>query len=283
MIGVLFLFLFLSITDTLDHFIFTYNEKDRVNAQSVIKYAEPAFLRICSEFQYTPSKPISIYLVSTHSEFKELAKDGFPDWGAGCAYPARSLIILKSPRLVKKNVIFQTLVAHEISHCVLGDMLKGIWIPRWFDEGIAMYESHEWQFGEGFILSWANFTNSIIPLSQIERVFPQKLSEARLAYVESFSTISFIIQEFGREALLETIKFMKETISFDLACKKALGLSKKDFEIEWLKWAKRNHSGFVVLLKDFFPYMIILIIFFIVVFFTLIQRKSKFSSKHPQI
>ena len=41
--------------------------------------------------------PVTIYVASTGDEFRALTYGGVPDWGAGCAFPDRGVIVLKNP------------------------------------------------------------------------------------------------------------------------------------------------------------------------------------------
>jgi len=311
LVGKLLFFLFLLYKATPNFTIF-YEPQDTRTAQEILKFAETEFPRISKDLgmesqpvimsdpelvsgEESPTK-INIHLLSSTSEIKKINE--FPDWGIGCAIPNKHTIILKSPRIVKYPVNLKTLVAHEISHIVLGNITQ-IKIPKWFDEGVAMFESCEWELGESIWLSWATFTHSILPLSSIELYFPDDSKKAKLAYVESFSTISFIIDQFGEVALYEIIQTLAkgETPSitkhssaegypqnFDQVLEKVLLLNSLDFSNEWKKWVEQKYTGFNVLFNTFFPSGLLLFIFFLAIF--LKKRKIKsdnVKSFEPQI
>jgi hypothetical protein len=247
------------------NFTISYEPQDTKIAKEVLEFAEEEFPRILKDMGVAQGviPRIEIKLVSSISEIQKI--NGFPDWGIGCAIPSKYTILLKSPRIVKYPVDLRTLVAHEISHIVLGN-LSQVKIPRWFDEGIAMYESYEWRIGESMWLSWANFTHSILPLSSIALNFPEESQKAKLAYVESFSTIAFIINQFGEESLKEIIGALKEANSFDEALRRVLGLNRTDFADEWKEWVEHKYTGFNVFFNMFFPGGLLLFIFFLAIF-----------------
>ncbi|MCK4352427.1 hypothetical protein KAW65_03355 [candidate division WOR-3 bacterium] len=273
--GICIFVLFLFYKESPNFTVF-YQPQDEKVAREVIKFAEQELPQIVEDIGLKEKIKIDIYIAFSETEIKKIRN--FPDWGIGCAYPSKRTIILKSPRIVKYPLNLRTLVAHEIAHVVLGNLLKNIPIPKWFDEGMAMYESREWKIGESIGLSWANFTNSLLPLSEIEQNFPYNSKEAKLAYIESFSAIAFIINEFGKESLQEIIKNTKQTNSFNQALTIVLGLNYQDFKNEWEKWVKERYTGFNVLFKTFFPWTLILIIFFIALFLN-IKRKQRYKKK----
>jgi hypothetical protein len=169
------------------------------------------------------------------------------------------------------DVDLKTVTFHEITHIVLGESTNGRKIPRWFDEGMAMYSSSQWRIENEKVLSWAVFTHSLIPLLDIEISFPSDEDSARLAYVEGFSAVSFLIKEFGLDGLQELIRSMRE-YDFKKAMFISLSVPYNEFVKMWSDYAKKSHSGIYLLLYRLFPWGIILLIFFLVVIITYRKR-----------
>jgi hypothetical protein len=258
------------------HFTISYDHADERIAMEIVRFVELDLSRISGDMGLTETLMIDIRIISSEDESKSIR--GFPDWGIGCAMPLEKSIAIRSPRLAAHPVDLRTLVAHEIAHVVLGSKCGNRKIPRWFDEGMAMYESREWRIGESVWLSWANVTHSILPLSSIERSFPEDAGKAKLAYVESFSVISFLIDQFGGECLLEIIESVEELDSFDRAMTKTLGIDSSQFEREWQRWVEQEYGGFSVLLNTFFPMSLLLVIFFAAVILKRRRRKERHES-----
>jgi hypothetical protein len=255
------------------HFTVSYDHADERIALEIVRFVELDLSRISEDIGLTETLMIDIRVISSEDESDSIR--GFPDWGIGCAMPLEKAIAIKSPRLAAHPVDLRTLVAHEIAHVVLGSKCGNVEIPRWFDEGMAMYESGEWKFGESVWLSWANVTHSLLPLSSIGRRFPENAGRAKLAYVESFSVILFLIDQFGRESFLEIIENVGELGSFDRAMQKSLGVSSSEFEREWQEWVEKEYGGFSVVLNTFFPMSLLLVIFFAAVILKRRRRRER--------
>jgi len=271
--GHLLLFIFLLISES-EHFATYYDPVDSRTARGVLNFAEKSYSRMIDDFDYPYKTRIVIYLCSSEQKFKLRTKGKITDWHTGCAYPEDRYIVIKSPRAVKRNIDLESLIAHEIAHVLLGAPLKRS-PPRWFDEGVAMYESREWRFWDQTLLSWANLNRSIIPLSKLEKNFPTNRKKEELAYTESFSAIAFMIERFGKAKLKEIISNLAGGKSFEKAIKASLRISKKKFEKEWKKWVKKRYKGFSMALK-LFPWILFPTIFFIVLFVRLRESKRKF-------
>jgi hypothetical protein len=270
--------LFLSIlflaVQTSDGVHIEYDEIDRSLATEILETVQDALPQISDFIGYVYERDIRIKLVSNVEEFRSLTEAGFPDWGVGFADAKNSLIIICSPRVVKKDIDIRSITRHELAHIVLGGAARGRRLPRWFNEGIAMYCSHEWRFGRERILAIANFTNSLIPLSFIEYTFPSDEKKAEIAYTESFSAVAYIIKNFGEEALRDILKNLTEE-DFPGAMFSALGISYGEFAREWETWTKKTYNWAYFLFSNWFLWIIILVVFFIVSIVSVRSRRNK--------
>jgi hypothetical protein len=270
--GHLLLFIFLFISQS-EHFAIYYDPVDSKTAEQVLTFAEKAYSRMIDDFDYPYKNRIVIYLCSTEQKFKLRTNGKITDWHTGCAYPEDMYIVIKSPRAAKRNIDLQSLIAHEIAHVLLGAPLKRS-PPRWFDEGVAMYESSEWKFWDQTILSWAVQKRKIISLSKLEKKFPTDRKKEELAYAESFSAIAFMIERFGKHKLRELISNLAADESFKKAIKASLGISKKKFYKEWKRWIKKSYKD-LSMAFSLFPWVLFPTIFFIVLLVRLRESKRK--------
>jgi len=229
-------------TTTSSHFTLAYDQREERLAEQVIGSAEDGLERMAKWLAFRPGEKLRIWLCSTESQFDSLTKSGIPDWGIGCAFPESGTIVLKSPRVVRRNLDLKTIVSHEISHVLLGQVLGDFMPPRWFDEGVAIYQSKEWRLGDGFALGWASLFSRLIPLSELETSFPAKERRANLAYTEGFSAVSFMVREYGEDTLRELIFSVAKQGDFEKALRESFGLRYEEFEKVWLAFVSKNYN-----------------------------------------
>jgi hypothetical protein len=230
-----------------DHFELLFHKEDSRNAELVLKAAEAVYPRIVMAIGEAPKARIRIVLAVTEEEFDRFTNGGVPEWGIGCACPERDLIVLKSPRLTRRQMDLETLVAHEITHVVLAKALPGIHPPLWFHEGVAMYLSFEWRPGRDMALVWAVMTRSTIPLSELEAGYPSRTTLVSLAYTEAFLAVNLMIQMGGGEALRSFIRTLRDTGDLDEAMWEATGLTYRGFQREWEEYVKQQYSPMLLI------------------------------------
>jgi hypothetical protein len=173
-----------------------------------------------------------------------------PLWAAGVAYPERNLIILRSPRSVKKSRInLREIFIHEYSHIAIGRALKGEAVPVWLSEGLAMYQSREWNFSRHAVLTRAVLTGQLIPLRVLTRSFPADEGDAELAYAQSFIFIAFIINKIGRDAFHRFIRHYSQGGNLESSLRRATGMSLDDLEEKWLFYLKMRTSWFPIIMS----------------------------------
>jgi hypothetical protein len=196
--------------------------------------------------------------------------NNFPEWGVGFAIPSRDLIILKSPLKFKYNRPFAQIATHELAHIFLSKLSRGSRIPRWLDEGFAMYQSQEWRIGQDVVVARAVLTGSFLPLSQIESVNAFKESKAQLAYTESFLAVSYLYGEFGPGTVKEIVTHLSDGSSIDLAFMRTIGSNYLAFQLEFEKYVQGKYN-WASLLGDTF--LIWIGLAFLIVFVYLLKRR----------
>lgn len=273
MICFLLILIFFDI-QTSGRFLIEYEKIDSNLASEILITAEETLPIISNMLGYVYNRDITIKLISDIEQFHVLTQKGFPDWGVGFADSKSSLIIIYSPRVVKKDIDIRCITKHELAHIVLGGMVGSGRLPRWFNEGFAMLCSQEWRFGRERVLAIANMTNSLIPLSQLELTFPRDVRKAEIAYTESFSAVAYIIDNFGEEGFKEILTNLK-IMDFDNALYLALGITYKEFTEEWEAWAKKTYNWAYFLLTGSFVLLLILLVFLVVLIISLKSRKRK--------
>ena len=194
---------------------------------------------------------IHIHIAATQKAFQSYTPGAIPDWGAGYAVPSQRLMVLKSPRITGSFNNSYEVTVHELAHLMLHSALRGTDIPRWLDEGFAMYAAREWGFWDRAELFIAIITDRVLPLSAIHAVntFPER--KAQLAYQESALAVQYILRKYGREGLHGLLDRLRVTGSINQACYDTFGISVAQFEQNWQAYLKQVYGWRMLPLEGF--------------------------------
>jgi len=239
-------------------------------AKEIKMILELSYQKISSFLAESLTHVVSVYAVDSEEEFHLLVGNSFPDWGVGCAIPSQNLIILKSPLHFDYHRPLSELVTHELAHVFLGNLTKGVAIPRWLDEGFAMHQSQEWQIGQDIAVARALLTGSILRLSQIESVNAFRESKAQLAYTESFLAVSYLAAEYGEDAIRELVDHLASGTNIDLAFLKTIGSNYLTFQLEFDKYIKSKYNWISFFGDTYFLWVGLA---FLIIFFYLAKKR----------
>ncbi|MEA3409726.1 MAG: peptidase MA family metallohydrolase [Candidatus Eisenbacteria bacterium] len=174
-----------------------YRAADARPAERILEVAAARGSSVAHSAGLAKLGPVTIYVASTVDEFRTLTYGGVPDWGAGCAFPDRGVIVLRNPVTAPNPLHMEDVVVHEIAHIAAGRILGGVRVPRWFHEGIAMTLAGEWRLPRSSVLAGAGAGGGLIPLDELAVAFPVDAADAMLAYSESFYAVRFLMEEAG--------------------------------------------------------------------------------------
>lgn len=221
------------LAESSDHFILFFRSENARAAGNLLTVVEREYERVTDMIGYRPREKIHLYLAGDRVEFERLTSGAIPEWGIGAAVPARNRIVLIASGGDGNRQNLRQILAHELSHIVLGRALGTARAPRWLDEGLAMYISHEWKMGQSVLVARALLFHSLIPLDEISRVNTFGQPRANLAYAESFLAVAFIVERFGEDALQRLVGELASSGDMDLAMGISLGVTYREFLQQW--------------------------------------------------
>jgi hypothetical protein len=227
------------------HFSFYFHAQDKRLMKSLIDEAEGIRGEILGVLGIEFEWRTTVYLAPSSEEFQQIQpRRGVPSWSAGVAYPSLHLIIMKSPRATDRGrVDLEKVFRHEFTHIATGSAFKGREkVPRWLDEGLAMYISKEWDLSRVSTMARAVLSDSLIPLSEITQGFPQDAERAELAYSESFYLISFLISRYGKEDFHRFIRSYGRGKGLRDTLMAVYGIRGEDLEEEWRSYLSSRFS-----------------------------------------
>lgn len=236
------------------HFVVHFTETDKKVANRSIQIAEESYRTITAHLGFTPEKSIAIFIFPSHSDFKNIA---IQKWAVGQAYVGKeNVILIQSPRS-NLTIILEKTIRHEFTHIVLGAVFKKGYLPRWLNEGMAMYEAKEWEWLNNVNIGEGYLTHKLLPLSSLTYTFPKDDSHAQLAYAQSFDLFLFMMNKYGNDKIIKLIKELSSGTNFDLAFKKSLGLSLFELENAWHKSLKERFNWISVITSSYLLWLML--------------------------
>lgn len=220
-----------------DHFIIRHSDADGKLSRHVAEESEKLRTKIVSDVGDYLTGKTTIILAPSIEEFQRMqpGREKMPLWAAAVAYPERNLMIVRSPKAVRGGRLdYRKIFIHEFTHIVLGMALQYRDVPTFLAEGIAMYESSEWEFSRTAALTRAVLTGRLIPLRELWDRFPEDRADAELAYAESFMFVSFLINRYGSAAFQQFIKSYAESGNLGHSIQQMTGKHLVTLEGEWI-------------------------------------------------
>lgn len=237
-------------TITTPHFAFSFHSQDEKAIRSLIEGAEELRREIVTDIGLDAEGVTKVYLASSLDMYQALQPGGkIQAWSRAVAYPRQNLIIILSPRAIRRgHMDLHTIFKHEFTHIALGRAFQGSGgIPHWLHEGVAMYESREWDFRRMSAITRAVLTDTLIPLSEITQRFPQEENRAELAYCQSFYLISFLINKYGRPSFHRFIREYSRGIPLNQVLVDIYGMGLDQLEERWQRYLKMRFSWIPVI------------------------------------
>jgi hypothetical protein len=212
--------------------VFAYNGDPAYN-EAVLASAEATIDRLSERFGAEMTHPVRIWVYNSRDDFiGSLAPNSEP-WIVGAAYPPLGLInaVLPPGDMAELGRV----IPHEISHQVLYQATKNPFNqpPGWLEEGLATLAQEGGTINLWRTVQAAAREGRLDHLRVLGGQFPYDSADARLAYGESMSVVTYIIDTYGEEPLAALIAVLREGITYDDAVQRALGVSLDQLNDDW--------------------------------------------------
>jgi hypothetical protein len=175
-------------------------------------------------------QPVNVYIASTVAAFHRRAPGFMPGQVSGVADPERGLITVKSPRLRGARADFLGTLRHELVHVLLARNTKDAFLPRWLNEGLAMFLAKEYQFATPMTMAMMFFENRMIEYKDLDSAFlnPGQEMEFGDAYAQALSLTRHLYKRLGPERFWQVV-LATRTMSFGDALRAHAGFDVREF------------------------------------------------------
>ena len=195
---------------------------------------EEASAKLTAKYRFTPQGPITVELFRNHEDFA-VRTLGLPGLGAlGVCFG--QVIAQDSPSAREMGEFnWGSTLWHEYTHVITLQMTN-YRIPRWFSEGLSVYEERRARPG------WGDNWNPVLlrsfaegrwfKIADLDAGFqrPTNTQDLPLAYFQASQVCEFITERFGFDAILRMLALYRDKATTAEVLRQVLKLSESDFD-----------------------------------------------------
>ncbi len=205
-------------------------------AQNAAGVAVKAITTDASLLGIRETKPVDFFIYADDASFRAALGPGAREnVGGEAVTQIRTLFAEFTPSMFGNAWVGIT-ITHELTHQVVDDAMSNPYrsLPRWLNEGFAVYQSEGNTASYRSQVSSAVSTGDLLPLTALGWEFPTDPTKTSLAYAESVSAVDYIVRTFGKPALVKLILAYKNGPTDDEALQSAIGEDMAAFDAAWL-------------------------------------------------
>jgi cellulose synthase operon protein C len=209
---------------------------------------EEAKTKLSAKYKFTPRAPISVEMFPNHEDFSVRAL-GLTGLGAlGVCFG--QVIAQDSPSARNGQFNWGSTLWHEYVHVITLQITDHL-VPRWFSEGLSVFEEHNARPGWGddwtieHIKAFAD--NRWFTIANLDNGFirPKRADDIALAYFQASQVCHFIEERFGFNAILEMLRGYKEKKKSPEILQQTLKLSEADFDREFNNYVRGKIDKYI--------------------------------------
>ncbi|HEX6045578.1 MAG TPA: tetratricopeptide repeat protein [Pyrinomonadaceae bacterium] len=205
---------------------------------------EEAAAKLTAKYKFTPKGPIVVEIFQNHEDFA-VRTLGMPGLGAlGVCF---GFVIAQDSPSAREAGEFNwgSTLWHEYTHVITLQMTD-FRIPRWFSEGLSVYEERRARPGWGddwnplFVRSFVD--GRWFKIADLDAGFqrPRSPQDVPIAYFQASQICEFIAERFGFDAILQMLAMYREKAKTPDVLRQVLKLSESDFDREFFAYVEKK-------------------------------------------
>lgn len=184
-----------------------------------------------------PAGPVRLVVVADRAAMARATRGRLPAWGAGAAFPAGRIIVLRADLPDVAGTL-----RHELAHLVLHDAVH-VRLPLWFDEGYATVASGGWDLTQRFQLHLSVALGGVPPFRDLDGELRGTEPAADRAYGLAAAAVLGLARRIPGGTLTPLFGALARATPFDSAVHLVTGRTIDQFEFEWRKETRRAYGG----------------------------------------
>lgn len=208
-------------------------EREAALARDLAAAGEEALARLQAEVGVTLDKPVQVYVYRNADDMAAALAPrsaGFDEriLTLGVAVAEDTLLLLGDHPGTSETL------AHELSHLVVGLATKNPYgpLPRWLDEGLAMYAEGGLPIDNARALREAVKRDALISVRSLSG-YAGDPSQVDLYYGEVYSLVEFLLRTYGRDKMTELLQVFKAGTYQEDALQQVYGLTMDELDARW--------------------------------------------------
>jgi hypothetical protein len=164
------------------------------------------------------------------------------EWTGGVAFTRYNTI---SIGIAPNNLAWgKRAITHELAHLVTHQMTFNTYgdIPTWLNEGLSMYAEGELESIYQVELARAITNDSLISVPGLSSPFSAFTQQSYQSYAQSFSLVSFLINEYGQDSMSRLLGAFKQGASNDGAFLGVYGFNLDSLNSLWRDYVLAGDS-----------------------------------------
>jgi len=198
------------------------------------------------KYKYHLTVPVQVEAYPDHEDFA-VRTMGMPGLGAlGVTF--NTVVAIDSPSAADPqrgpgSFHWATTLWHEMSHVYVLSMTNNR-VPRWFTEGLAVYEetaiNPDWGDRLDHPSVMAIRDKKLLPIADLDRgyIHPSFPEQVIVSYYQGGRTITYIVQKWGYDTVLNMIHDYANNMTTPQVIEKELKITPEEFDKQFIPWVE---------------------------------------------
>ncbi len=208
--------------------------------------ADQGITEFTQRYQFELKEPVIIEIYPNHEDFvvRTIGMPGVGILGAAFGY----VFAMDSPTAhVDNEYHWGTTLWHELAHVFTLEATDHL-IPRWFSEGISVYE--EWRYGpiKGVRIPVnvyeAMSARKFLPIAELDTGFirPTYAEQVIVSYMQAGLICDYIKQQYGFGKIVEMLEQFRQGLDTATVIENVLGVTPSDFDIQFDNYLGKEYG-----------------------------------------
>jgi Peptidase MA superfamily len=215
--------------------VYWYN-RPATFGQALLARASSAIAQISKNLGSGPLHAIEVWVYQSDSEFHGALAPGAYEWIGGEAHPDLNEAFISA--IDDQDTTLTRDLPHELTHLVLHQLVAlgvGYDFPRWFDEGMAVYNQFYHEPEMAYLFLRAAQKHRLLRIDDLDSsLLSPNGNTALMAYAESWNIVAYLYKTFGLGVMTALILKMHDPqTNFAGDLTQALGEDQLHMENAW--------------------------------------------------